>query len=113
MTEAQTLLSGFKKIYRVPIPIYKPSFIGMHFHDYRSVCHQTSCFIAFSGSTLTAQHVLNAVGNHLSDLRIGHEFADLSSGKVLCNIVLHSIRGALTEAKRHKVDEDGFKALLT
>lgn len=147
-TGTQTLLSGFKKIYNIPLAIYKPSFVGVYFHNYRSVFHQTSCFIAFAGSTLTAQHVLNAIGNHLSDLRIGHEFdnggyqilmacqsnsltrragvdewdedmfldsdmTDLLSGEVLCNIVLHSIRGALAGAKRHKVDGEGFKALLT
>ena len=147
-TGTQTLLSGFKKIYNIPISVYKPSFVGVYFHDHRSVFRKTNCFIAFAGSTLTAQHVLNAIGNHLCELRIGHEFSnggyqilmacqansltrragvdewdedmfrdsdmdDLLSGDVLCNVVLHSIRGALAGAKRHKVDAEGFKALLT
>lgn len=37
--------------------------------------HESSCFIAFAGSTITAQHVLNGINNHLSVLRYGHEGA--------------------------------------
>ena len=69
----QTLLSGFKKIYQVPIKVYRPSFTGAHFQDYFSPRLETSCFIAFAGSTITAQHVLNGINNHLSLLRYGHE----------------------------------------
>lgn len=72
---SQTLLSGFKKIYEVPIKVYQPSFAGGQFRGYRVVKLETSCFIAFAGSTVTAQHILNGVSNHLVALRYAHKGA--------------------------------------
>ncbi|OBV41037.1 hypothetical protein [Janthinobacterium psychrotolerans] len=69
----QTLLSGFKKIYRVPITVYQPSFNGYDFQGYFTPRLASNCFIAFAGSTLTAQHVLNGINNHLSLMRYGYE----------------------------------------
>jgi hypothetical protein len=68
-----TLLGGFRKVYSVPIKIWKPYFLGQDFHSYRDVHHESECFIAISGSTLTAQHVLNSISEHLSKLRISYE----------------------------------------
>ncbi len=144
----QTLLSGFKKIYSVPIKVFQPYFLGTHFHSYQTVWHETQCFIAFAGSTLTAQHVLNSISNHLNKLRIGHDrerggylvlmgcepnslthqlgidewdesmFTDsdmqgLLSGDIVSSTALHAIELALAGAKKHKLDEEGFKMLLT
>lgn len=71
----QTLLSGFKKIYQVPIKVYRPSFNGPYFQDYFTPRLESNCFIAFAGSTITAQHVLNGINNHLSLMRYGYEGA--------------------------------------
>jgi len=71
-TGRQTLLSGFKKVYEVPIKVYAPSIVGGQFRGYHAVKLETSCFIAFAGSTLTAQHILNGLTNHLSALRYAH-----------------------------------------
>ncbi|WP_402721294.1 hypothetical protein [Janthinobacterium rivuli] len=71
----QTLLSGFKKIYQAPIKVYRPYFNGPYFQDYFTPRLESNCFIAFAGSTITAQHVLNGINNHLSLLRYGHEDA--------------------------------------
>jgi hypothetical protein len=71
----QTLLSGFKKVYEVPIKVYAPSIVGGQFRGYHAVRLATNCFIAFAGSTITAQHILNGVTNHLSALRYACEGA--------------------------------------
>jgi len=69
----QTLLSGFKKVYDVAIKVYAPSIAGGQFRGYHSVRLATNCFIGFAGSTITAQHILNGVTNHLSALRYAYE----------------------------------------
>lgn len=71
----QTLLSGFKKVYEVPIKVYAPSIAGGQFRGYHTSRLETNCFIAFAGSTITAQHILNGVTNHLSALRYAYEGA--------------------------------------
>jgi hypothetical protein len=146
----QTLLSGFKKIYTVPIKVYKPYFVDGHFREYLTPGLESNCFIAFAGSTITAQHVLNSINNHMSVLRYGYEgsgvgipgtyqvlthclknslfdggkvwdedmflysnLKGLLTGDVVCNVVLHSIQGALASAKRHKIDKRGWDSLLT
>jgi len=68
-----TLLGGFRKVYPVTIKIWKPYFIEQDFHSYREVHYESECFIAIAGSTLTAQHVLNCISEHLGKLRISYE----------------------------------------
>lgn len=69
----QTLLSGFKKIYTLPIKVYRPYFVDQMFGGYQTVQLNTNCFIAFAGSTVTAQHILNGIGNHLGAMRYAYE----------------------------------------
>lgn len=69
-SSGQTLLGGFQKIYPIPIKVWKPYFLGMHFHSYQTVWFESDCFVAIAGSTLIAQHVLNAIEEHLGSLRI-------------------------------------------
>lgn len=66
----KTILGGFKKIYPMPIKIWKPHFTGVHFHSYLEIYFESQCFIAIAGSTLTAQHVLNSISEHLGNIRI-------------------------------------------
>ena len=74
------LLSGFQKIQAIQIMLWKPHFIGEYFNKYREVFMQFECLVAFSGSTLTAQHVINSISNHLGSLKIdiqsAHELND-------------------------------------
>lgn len=146
----QTLLSGFKKIYTLPIHVYQPYFIGRTFHRYQNVRLATNCFIAFAGSTVTAQHILNGIGNHMVAMRYAHEnsgfmcpgayqilmdcernslhepntewdhdmfldrdMEDLLSGETVAKIVRHVLHISLGDAKRHKIDEQGWNSLLT
>jgi len=67
---AQTLLSGFRKIYPVTVSVWKPYFVGDYFRDYREVNTTHQILVAFAGSTLSAQHYLNNITDHLSFLRI-------------------------------------------
>ncbi len=73
------LLSGFKKIKEVPVKLWKPYFIDRNFHSYNSVFMRFECFVAFAGSTLTAQHVIDLISNHLATLRIDYQRASYSS----------------------------------
>lgn len=67
------LVSGFKKIVDVPINVWQPHFVGELFQDYIKIFQTHKCLIAFAGSTLTAQHLINSITNHLSELRIDYE----------------------------------------
>ncbi|MEQ2355466.1 hypothetical protein [Pseudoalteromonas piscicida] len=64
------LLSGFEKIIDIPIKLWQPSFIDRSFQGYNSIYVQLNCFVAFAGSTLVSQHVINLIANHLANLRI-------------------------------------------
>lgn len=147
---SQTLLSGFKKIYTVPIKVYEPYFVGEMFRNYHYARLNTSCFIAFAGSTVTAQHILNGIGNHLEAMRYAYEgsgigcsgtyqilmscernslyepstywaedmflpenMQNLLSGEVVAKTVRHVLQVSLGDAKRHKIDEQGWNSLLT
>ena len=80
-SDGVTLLGGFRKSYEVPIKVWKPYFLGAYFHSYRTIYLETSCFIAFAGSTLTAQHVLNSITEHLGKLRISYRSSSSSPGE--------------------------------
>ncbi|EAQ96083.1 hypothetical protein [Congregibacter litoralis] len=71
-SNGKTLLGGFKKVYAIPIRVWMPYFIGQHFHNYQSIHYQSECFVAIAGSTLTAQHVVNLITEHLGNLQITH-----------------------------------------
>ena len=73
------LLSGFKKIKEIPIKLWQPNFVGQSFQGYSSVFMQLECFVAFAGSTLTAQHVIDLISNHLATLRIDYDRKDCTS----------------------------------
>ncbi|WBA17019.1 hypothetical protein [Salinivibrio kushneri] len=73
------LLSGFKKIKEIPVKLWQPYFIGENFKSYNSVFLQFECFVAFAGSTLTAQHVIDLISNHLATLRIDFQRGDFET----------------------------------
>lgn len=73
------LLSGFKKIKEIPVKLWQPYFIGESFKSYNSVFLDFECFVAFAGSTLTAQHVIDLISNHLATLRIDFQSGDFQT----------------------------------
>lgn len=52
---AETLLSGFRKIYPVSVKLWEPDFARGMFRDYSAVYQETEIALGFAGSTLTAQ----------------------------------------------------------
>ncbi|GAA0655879.1 hypothetical protein [Rheinheimera tangshanensis] len=68
----QPLLSEFRKVIEVPIQLWEPHFVGEHFSGYKKVFFTYKCLIAFAGSTLVAQHVVNNISGHLAKLRIDY-----------------------------------------
>lgn len=69
----KTILSGFRKIYPMPVKLWEPYFVGDFFQDYLKVYLETEIVIGFAGNTLTAQHCLNGIAEHLSKLRISYK----------------------------------------
>ncbi|MBX9269266.1 hypothetical protein [Chromobacterium violaceum] len=69
----KVILGGFRKIYPIPIKIWKPYFNGLYFRNYLDTYYESECFVAIAGSTLTAQHTLNSIVTHLSEIRISYK----------------------------------------
>lgn len=129
------LVSGFKKVVEITIRIKGLNFLDERFNGYWGVRYETACFIAFAGSTLVAQQILNSIKNHLIELYPTHNGEDyhlamccekhkhlkdicypdhmfteqhlncLLTGELISNVVSHSIEAVLEQAKRH----DGMK----
>lgn len=113
------LLSGFKKIKEVQIKLWQPYFVGGQFRSYNSVYQQTECFVAFAGSTLTAQHVIDLISNHLANLRIDYERATcIDPPKYLVkkncdsNTLISNGNGSLYDREMFNSETD-FRGLLT
>ena len=69
------LLSGFKKIYALPIITHKPIFSPRTFRRYRPFDgYSSECVVALAGSTLIAQHLINTISEHLRKIRIIHQY---------------------------------------
>jgi hypothetical protein len=62
------LVSGFKKVIEMPIRVAGLNFLEEWFQGYNGYRYEGACAIAFAGSTLVAQHILNSIRNHLADL---------------------------------------------
>ena len=67
------ILSGLRKIHQIPIKVWIPYFVDGNFRDYVRAFIETECFVAFAGSTLTANHALNLISEHLRKLQISHK----------------------------------------
>lgn len=63
------LVSGFKKVVEMPIRVAGLNFLDEWFQGYHGWRYEGACAVAFAGSTLVAQHILNSIRNHLADLR--------------------------------------------
>lgn len=78
ITEYETnsrLLSGFRKVYEVPVKLWRP-YIRPHGYfngEYYEVVFEMPAMVAFSGSTLLAMHALNLINEHLGNLRASYD----------------------------------------
>lgn len=66
----KTLLNGFKKIHKIAGAVWKPLMSGGQFRGYFDKEFEFSVAIAFAGNTLSAQHYMNVISNHLENLRM-------------------------------------------
>ena len=71
-SNGKTLLSGFKKIYSIPIQLHKP-YINRIFCKYIPYQgYQGEAVLALAGSTLIGQHIINLITEHLGKIRFIH-----------------------------------------
>ena len=63
------IVEGFKKVVSIPVRVSGMNFLDTTFHSYHGYRYEGACAMAFAGSTLVSQHILNAIGNHLGDLK--------------------------------------------
>lgn len=134
------LVSGFKKVVEIPIRVKALNFCGTWFNGYHGHRYEGGCFVAFAGSTLVAQHIMNSIRNHLGDLYPTYEdgeykivmscegkkhleqvdydesmFLDshlnpLLTAEYISEVVNHSIQSVLDKAKNHNGMKDNFTA---
>ncbi len=125
----QVLVKGFKKVIEVPIRVKGLNFCGEWFNGYLGNRYQGICTIAFAGSSLVAQHLINSMKNHLDELYptfhngsyqiamscekhkhlnqadydesmfLDHQLDPLLTAKLVSNIVCHSIEAVLEHAR--------------
>jgi hypothetical protein len=70
--KGHVLVSGFKKVVEMPVRVQGLNFLGDWFDGYHGFSYEGGCAIAFAGSTLVAQHILNSIRNHLGELKPCH-----------------------------------------
>ena len=141
ITSGDTILvSGFKKVVEIPVRIKAPVFCDEWLNGYAGYRYEGGCFVAFAGSTLIAQHMMNSICNHLSELYpvyedgeykiatpcektrhlktsyydtsmfLDHHLNALLSAEKLSDIVRHSIQAVLEQAKKHDGMKKNFSA---
>lgn len=141
ITAANTVLvSGFKKVIEVPVRVKALNFNSEWFNGYLGYRYEGQCFVAFAGSTLVAQHIINSIRNHLGDLYPTYEqdqyylvmscevrrhleqgyyaedmFIDaqlnpLLTAGYLADVVSHAIQAVLDQAKKHEGMKTRFSA---
>lgn len=135
------LVKGFKKVIDIPIKMQGLKFSGEWFNDYYQKSNiDAICAIAFAGSTLVAQHMINSIKNHLSELYPSYKngkyflamscerniqlrngdydesmFSDrhlssLINAKYISQVVEHSINAVLDKARKHTSMKNYFGA---
>lgn len=67
------VVSGFKKVYDIPIRVNGVNLLGNWFNGYEGFIYEGGCAVAFAGSTLVSQHILNSIRNHLGELKPTHQ----------------------------------------
>jgi hypothetical protein len=68
----KAILGGFKKIYYVKARARRPYFHNQYFKGYFETDSETDFALAFAGNTLTAQHVLNFIVEHVGNLKVSY-----------------------------------------
>lgn len=105
---SRTLLNGFRKVYEMEAKLWKPSFMpDGRFRDYSNTYEKRAFFVGFAGSTLTAQHILNSITEHLGKLRISYARED-SDGSIRYEVIRHCQENPLASPVISYWDDDTF-----
>lgn len=67
--KGEVLVNGYKKVYEIPIRVNGVNLLGNWFNGYHGFIYEDGCAIAFAGSTLVSQHIMNSIRNHLGELK--------------------------------------------
>jgi len=103
----RTLLNGFKKVYCLRANLWKPYFMpDGSFKDYFEIHEQREVFVAFAGSTLTAQHIINSITAHIENLRIS--FGRRADGSIYYSAIRHCQKNPLITNETLYWGEDTF-----
>lgn len=81
-----TLLSGFKKIYAVPIIVHTPYFVREFKRYIPFSSYKAESVVALAGSTLIAQHILNTINEHLTKVRVNYSY---NAGEIKYSLIRH------------------------
>lgn len=100
----ETLLNGFRKIYSIPVRLWKPYFLDGCFHSYLNVTQEFDIAVGFAGNTLTAQHFLNGLTEHLSTLRIS--FKEPRAGDLEMAVVMDCQPNPLDRYPYSRLEDD-------
>ncbi len=105
----KTLLNGFGKIHEVEAKLWKPYFLpDGSFKDYFEVYESRRLLIGFAGSTLTAQHIINGITEHLGNLRISFSRKN-DIGPISYKVIRHCQKNPLaSSAETSYWDDDTF-----
>lgn len=110
-----TLLNGFRKIYPVGVNLWKPYFLDGYFHSYNNVHQELDVMVGFAGNTLTAQHCLNGLTEHLANLRIA--FKHPRSGPLKMAVLMDCQDNPFDLFPHARMEDDfdrnGYSKLLT
>lgn len=104
----KTLLNGFRKVYEMEAKLWQPYFMpDGSFKEYLNIYERRPFFVGFSGSTLTAQHVLNSISEHLGKLRISYS-RENSYDSIKYEVIRHCQKNPLVSTGASHWDNDTF-----
>lgn len=104
----RTLLNGFRKVYEMEAKLWKPYFMpDGSFRSYIEIYERREFFVGFAGSTLTAQHILNSISEHLGKLRISYSREE-NRGPIKYEVIRHCQANPLNSAEASYWDDDTF-----
>lgn len=104
----RTLLNGFRKVYEMEAKLWKPFFMpNGSFRGYSEIYERREIFVGFAGNTLTAQHILNSISEHLGNLRVSYS-RENSRDPIKYEVIRHCQANSLISAEASYWDDDTF-----
>ena len=100
----ETVLNGFRKIYPVPVKLWRPYFVDGFFRSYLNVVLDFEVAVGFAGNTLTAQHCLNGLTEHLANLRIS--FVHPRKGDLVQTVLMDCQANPLDRLQFSRIEDE-------